>query len=60
LPEKKPIALASVHASFQVKEKAREYLISMDIERRGLSAQSLDGMERVDAIEAHYHREKSS
>jgi len=43
-----------------LKEKARAYLMHKGIEVRGLGDHSLDGVEKVDAIDAHYHREKNS
>jgi ribose 5-phosphate isomerase B len=42
VPEKKPIALASDHAGFPLKEKVREYLIRKGIEVRDFGAHSVE------------------
>ena len=67
LPEKKPIALASDHAGFPLKEKVREYLVRKGIEVHDFGAHSLNRVDYpdyavkvIDAIDEHYQREKSS
>jgi len=51
VPEKKPIALASDHAGFPLKEKIREYLIRKGIEVQDLGAHSLARVDYPDYAE---------
>ncbi len=51
MPEKKPIALASDHAGFPLKEKVREYLIHKGIEVQDFGAYSLDRVDYPDFAE---------
>ncbi|HMD86136.1 MAG TPA: ribose 5-phosphate isomerase B [Terriglobia bacterium] len=51
MPEKKPIALASDHAGFPLKEKVREYLIRKGLEVQDLGTHSLDRVDYPDYAE---------
>jgi len=51
LAEKKPIALASDHAGFPLKEKVREYLVRKGLEVQDLGAHSLERVDYPDYAE---------
>jgi len=51
MPEKKPVALASDHAGYPLKEKVREYLVGKGIEVEDLGTHSLDRVDYPDYAE---------